>query len=57
MKAIVTNILRKYRLAPVPGKEKLDLRYRITLRASGGIWVAFTPRRDEINKQNDGRDL
>lgn len=57
MKTLVANILRKYHLSPVPGKEKLDMRYRITLRASGGIWATFTPRRNEIAKQVDGRDL
>lgn len=56
MKALVSNILRKFHLSPVPGKENLDLRYRVTLRVSGGIWVSFSPRKD-IVKQNGARDL
>ncbi|PNF26416.1 putative cytochrome P450 4aa1 [Cryptotermes secundus] len=45
MKTVIATILRSYRLSTVPGREKLRLTYRITLRASGGIWLGLTPRK------------
>lgn len=45
MKTVIATILRCYRLSTVPGREKLRLTYRITLRASGGIWLCLTPRK------------
>lgn len=44
MKTVMSTILRNYRLSIVPGREKLRLTYRITLCASGGIWLSLTPR-------------
>lgn len=43
MKTIVGSILKKYHLSVTPGYT-LDLSFRITLRAHGGIWLRFTPR-------------
>jgi cytochrome P450 family 4 len=45
MKTVIATMLRSYRLSTVPGREKLKLTYRITLRASGGIWLCLTPRK------------
>jgi cytochrome P450 len=45
MKTVIATMLRCYRLSTVPGRENLRLAYRITLRASGGIWLCFTPRK------------
>nr|CAD7267401.1 unnamed protein product [Timema shepardi] len=44
MKMLLGEILRKYHVATVPGKEELCIKYRITIRASGGVWLQFTPR-------------
>ncbi|XP_021932183.1 probable cytochrome P450 4aa1 isoform X2 [Zootermopsis nevadensis] len=44
MKTIISTILRRYRLSTVVGHENLRLMYRITIRASGGIWLCLTPR-------------
>lgn len=44
MKTVISTVLRNYRLSIVPGREKLSLTYRFTLRASGGIWLRLTAR-------------
>ncbi|XP_067631159.1 probable cytochrome P450 4aa1 [Eurosta solidaginis] len=44
MKAVISRILRSYQLLPVPGKASIRATFRITLRASGGLWVRLKPR-------------
>ncbi|ALC42315.1 Cyp4aa1, partial [Drosophila busckii] len=47
IKTIISRLLRSYQLRPVPGKTTFETTYRITLRASGGLWVRFTPREQQ----------
>ncbi|XP_046586351.1 probable cytochrome P450 4aa1, partial [Neodiprion lecontei] len=44
MKALISVVLRNFHLSTVPGKDELRLKYRITLRAQGGVWVNLRPR-------------
>lgn len=44
MKTIVSTILRQYELVPVLGRTKIDAVFRITVRASGGLWIRFKER-------------
>ncbi|GLH12197.1 Probable cytochrome P450 4aa1 [Gryllus bimaculatus] len=44
MKTVLSVLLRKYKLEPVPGKDVVDLKYRLTLRSKGGVWVKLSPR-------------
>lgn len=44
MKTVVSRLLRSYQLLPVPGKTSFHATFRITLRASGGLWVRLKPR-------------
>ncbi|KAH8309287.1 hypothetical protein KR059_007777, partial [Drosophila kikkawai] len=44
MKTIVSRLLRSFHLLPVPGKTTFEATFRITLRASGGLWVHLKPR-------------
>lgn len=44
IKTIVSRLLRSYQLLPVPGKTTFEATFRITLRASGGLWVRLKPR-------------
>ncbi|XP_030387659.1 probable cytochrome P450 4aa1 [Scaptodrosophila lebanonensis] len=48
IKTIVSRLLRSYQLQPVPGKTTFEAIYRITLRASGGLWVRLKPREHQI---------
>ncbi|KAH8416204.1 hypothetical protein KR222_011010, partial [Zaprionus bogoriensis] len=45
IKTIVSRLLRSYQLLPVPGKTTFEATFRITLRASGGLWVRLKPRK------------
>ncbi|KAI7815651.1 cytochrome p450 [Rhyzopertha dominica] len=40
IKVVLAQILRKYRIELVPGRE-LNLLYRVTIRAKGGVWLRF----------------
>lgn len=44
MKTIISKILRDFKLHPVEGKTTFEPLFRITLRASGGLWVKLEPR-------------
>lgn len=44
MKTVISTLLRKYRFSPVPGKTEVRPLFRVTLRASGGLWVKFEKR-------------
>lgn len=44
IKTVVSKILRSYHLHSVPGKTSIEPLFRITLRASGGLWVHLEPR-------------
>nr|CAD7590691.1 unnamed protein product [Timema genevievae] len=48
MKMLLGEILRKYHVTTIPGKEELRMKYRITIRASGGVWLQFTPRAAQL---------
>ncbi|XP_060657276.1 probable cytochrome P450 4aa1 [Drosophila nasuta] len=43
MKTILSRLLRSYQLIPVPGKTTAEETFRVTLRASGGLWVRLRP--------------
>lgn len=47
MKTVISTILRRYELLPVPGKTEVDPVFRITVRASGGLWVKLASRRGD----------
>lgn len=44
MKTIISTILRSFKLSTIPGKETINPLFRVTLRASGGLWVRFEAR-------------
>lgn len=44
IKTVIANVLRKFTLHTVPGREKIVPSFRITLRAQGGLWIRFEPR-------------
>nr|CAD7418518.1 unnamed protein product [Timema poppensis] len=44
LKTLASALVRKYDMTVVPGKEDINIAYRITLRAKGGLWLRFTPR-------------
>ncbi|XP_002034036.2 probable cytochrome P450 4aa1 [Drosophila sechellia] len=44
IKTIVSRLLRSYQLLPVTGKTTVAATFRITLRASGGLWVRLKER-------------
>ncbi|XP_037942021.1 probable cytochrome P450 4aa1 [Teleopsis dalmanni] len=48
MKTVVSRLLRSYQIFPVPGKTTFEATFRITLRASGGLWVKLKPRERPI---------
>ncbi|KMQ95528.1 putative cytochrome p450 4aa1 [Lasius niger] len=39
MKSIISAVLRKCRLEPILGKEKVIAKFQMTVRAHGGLWV------------------
>ncbi|PSN40593.1 putative cytochrome P450 4aa1 [Blattella germanica] len=45
LKTVISTLLRNFHLSTVSGREKLTLTYRITLRASGGIWLCLKHRK------------
>ena len=46
MKAIISTILRKCHLEAVEGKTEVKPKFRLTVRAHGGLWVKITQRVD-----------
>ncbi|XP_024946520.1 probable cytochrome P450 4aa1 isoform X2 [Cephus cinctus] len=44
MKSMISAIIRKCHLGPVTGKEDIRPKFRLTVRAEGGLWVKITPR-------------
>lgn len=44
MQTVISTILRHYELVPVPTKRTIHPVFRITVRASGGLWVHFKAR-------------
>lgn len=44
MKTVISNVLRHYELHSVPGKSEVDPIFRITVRATGGLWVRLQGR-------------
>lgn len=44
MKTVISKVLRHYQLYPVEGKSTLKPVFRITVRATGGLWVRLQPR-------------
>lgn len=51
MKTIISKVLRNYELLPVPGKTKFQEIFRITLRASGGLWIQLKERKVKITDE------
>lgn len=43
IKAVLAGIIKRYEVLPVLGKN-LNLSYRVTIRAKGGIWVHLQTR-------------
>ncbi|XP_043287040.1 probable cytochrome P450 4aa1 isoform X2 [Venturia canescens] len=46
IKSMISMLLRKFVLAPVPGKDQIQPKFRLTVRAKGGLWIRITPRND-----------
>ncbi|KAK2585541.1 hypothetical protein KPH14_010183 [Odynerus spinipes] len=44
MKMLICTILRNFVLEPVKDKDVVQMRYRMTLRAHGGLWIKFKTR-------------
>jgi len=44
MQVVLSKVLRGFILRPVPGKTTITPLFRLTLRASGGIYVKLEPR-------------
>lgn len=44
IKTVISRVLRHYELHPVVGKSNLKPVFRITVRATGGLWVRLQPR-------------
>ena len=49
MKCMISAILRRCRLQSIPGKEEVQPKFRMTIRAQGGLWVKVVAR-DQILK-------
>lgn len=49
IKSVVSAILRKCQLESVLGKEEVIAKFRMTIRAHGGLWVKVKAR-DTKNK-------
>lgn len=45
MKTVISTLLRQFELLPVEGKTKVNPIFRITIRAAGGLYVHFKPRK------------
>ncbi|XP_050462629.1 probable cytochrome P450 4aa1 isoform X1 [Cataglyphis hispanica] len=45
IKSIISAVLRKCRLEPIFGKEKVIAKFRMTVRATGGLWVKVISRK------------
>ncbi|XP_013113990.2 probable cytochrome P450 4aa1 [Stomoxys calcitrans] len=48
IKTVISRLLRSYHILPVAGKTAFLPVYRITLRASGGLWVHFKSREHKL---------
>ncbi|XP_068144688.1 probable cytochrome P450 4aa1 [Drosophila tropicalis] len=57
IKTIVSRLLRSYQLLPVPGRTTFEATFRITLRASGGLWVRLKPREHPITHTNSKNEM
>ncbi|KAF2893603.1 hypothetical protein ILUMI_12566 [Ignelater luminosus] len=44
MKTVISNLLQSYKVSLAPGNEQLQLQYRLTLRAKGGITLMLEKR-------------
>ncbi|XP_012137855.1 putative cytochrome P450 4aa1 isoform X2 [Megachile rotundata] len=49
MKCMVSAILRKCRLESIPGKQEVRPKFRMTIRAQGGLWVKVVARDKKLN--------
>ena len=50
MKTVISRLLRSYYILPVPGKTVFEATFRITLRASGGLWVRLKAREHKMTE-------
>lgn len=51
MKSLISAILRKCRLESIPGKDKVIVKFRMTIRAQGGLWVKIKARDKRVESQ------
>ncbi|CAK9828885.1 Probable cytochrome P450 4aa1 [Anthophora retusa] len=49
MKSLISAILRRCRLQSIPGKEEVRPKFRMTIRAQGGLWVKVVAREHRAN--------
>ncbi|XP_075168878.1 putative cytochrome P450 4aa1 [Haematobia irritans] len=50
MKTVISRLLRSYHILPVAGKTSFLPTFRITLRASGGLWLRLKPREHKLTE-------
>lgn len=50
IKTVISRLLRSYHILPVAGKTEFVPTFRITLRASGGLWVHLKSREDKLTE-------
>ncbi|XP_033330400.1 putative cytochrome P450 4aa1 isoform X3 [Megalopta genalis] len=48
MKSMISAVLRKCRLQSIPGKEEVKPKFRMTIRAQGGLWVKIVARSQKL---------
>ncbi|XP_078043336.1 putative cytochrome P450 4aa1 [Augochlora pura] len=48
MKSMISSVLRKCRLETIPGKESVMPKFRMTIRAEGGLWVKVLSREQKL---------
>ncbi|XP_066591403.1 probable cytochrome P450 4aa1 isoform X2 [Prorops nasuta] len=49
MKALISAILRRFRLETITGKEDIKPKFRLTVRAQGGLWVRLIDETTHTN--------
>lgn len=51
MKTVISSVLKKRRLESILGKEEVVARFRMTVRAHGGLWVKIRARNKDDELQ------
>jgi len=57
MLVIISKILRSFVLHPAPGHTNIEPLFRITLRASGGVYVKLEPRNNNSSRDSNMKKL